>query len=450
MKRKKLLPVLAALAVIWWAGTVQAAGFNIYEASARATALGGAFTATADDGSAIFYNPAGLSFIPGTTLDLNVSPIFPNSKFTGASPPYPPDQVPTGETVSQTFPIPGLYMTHNTEQGVALGFGVYAPYGLGVEWSNPNEWVGRFSSYDVMLETIYMTPAFSFQILDNFSLAMGIDFVYQKIELNRMSFATPPPDFTITNVIDTNLKGTADLGVTPSLGLLFKPLEDLSLGLMYHHKVTLNYQDGEATLTNIAPEPLKDSIDALISTLGGSTNTVKTQLNLPYILSMAAAYKFFDRVQLEFDAVRFGWSEFQELDLTFVNDPTGLLSSTIPEKYEDVWQFRFGLDFDINEDWKAMGGLIFDNSPQPVTSMGPLLADADRLDLSLGLQWRHKKWRFTAAYMAVLFDERSTVQDGEVTFFAGSDRDEIATRYREAGTYNSVANILSLGVGYNF
>ena len=122
----------AAALLLLGAGNALAGGFSIYEAGARATAMGGAFTATADDGSAIFYNPAGIAFIPGTVLDLNLMPVMPSTDFTG----YPPgEDAPAGETVSQSFPIPGLYFTHNPGRHLAFGVGVYAPFG--VWWSYP-------------------------------------------------------------------------------------------------------------------------------------------------------------------------------------------------------------------------------------------------------------------------------------------------------------------------
>ena len=76
----------AALLVLLLAPTFAlAGGFNIYEMGARATALGGAFTATADDASAIFYNPAGLAWLEeGWSVSANVSLISPTSKFTRA------------------------------------------------------------------------------------------------------------------------------------------------------------------------------------------------------------------------------------------------------------------------------------------------------------------------------------------------------------------------------
>ncbi len=85
MRKHFLKGLLVAGLILVQAGMVQAAGFNIYEAGARATALGGAFTASADDGSALFYNAAGLSFQSGSSVNLNLMPVNPRFKYAGAS-----------------------------------------------------------------------------------------------------------------------------------------------------------------------------------------------------------------------------------------------------------------------------------------------------------------------------------------------------------------------------
>jgi long-chain fatty acid transport protein len=64
------------------------AGFALFEHGARAVALGGAFGATADDATAIYYNPAGLAFQTGTQLAAGVYFITESSTFDGANP-YP-------------------------------------------------------------------------------------------------------------------------------------------------------------------------------------------------------------------------------------------------------------------------------------------------------------------------------------------------------------------------
>src|SRR5438128_9612770 len=53
-----LLVVVAALLT---SGAAFGSGFAIFEQGAEATAMGGAFAATADDPSAIFYNVAGIA-----------------------------------------------------------------------------------------------------------------------------------------------------------------------------------------------------------------------------------------------------------------------------------------------------------------------------------------------------------------------------------------------------
>ena len=71
MKRRIFTILALAALALGAAGNASATGFSIYEAGSRATALGCAFTATADDASAMFYNAAGLSFMEGQRLDLN-------------------------------------------------------------------------------------------------------------------------------------------------------------------------------------------------------------------------------------------------------------------------------------------------------------------------------------------------------------------------------------------
>ena len=48
--------------------SVYSAGFQIYNQDAAAAGMGNSFTAVADNGSAVFYNPAGINQLEGTQL----------------------------------------------------------------------------------------------------------------------------------------------------------------------------------------------------------------------------------------------------------------------------------------------------------------------------------------------------------------------------------------------
>ncbi len=441
MRKNSLKVLLIAGLILAQAGMVQASGFNIYEAGARATALGGAFTASADDGSALFYNAAGLSFQTGSSVSLNLMPVGPRFKYAGAT--TGNGDGPTAEVAHKSYLVPGAYYTNNNNEKIAFGVGVYAPFGLGVEWMDPLEFVGRQVSYDVSIQTVYVTPAVSFKIGETLALAVGLDVATQELSLQKM---TLHPTMGI-NALDTHIEGKSDLNVTPSVGVMYRPDGKFSFGFMYHHKKTMKYKEQEISMKNMisSGDPGYSWSHGLLTGLNGDVSTdelkplLSSELNLPYIMSFGASYKITDRVRFEGNYVFFGWSEFEKLVMDFNVDA---IDQEIVFNYDDAWQVRFGLDFAaIPEKLNIMAGFVYDTTPQPLSSVSPLLPDSDRQDYSIGVQYFTGNWDFTASYMAVLGEERTTIENG-----LPANHDPAYP----TGTYSSVANIFGAGVGYHF
>ena len=438
MRNRIACSLFTAGFVLAVAGGAIAAGFNIYEAGARATALGCAFTATADDGSALFYNAAGLSFLSGQSIDLNVMPIRPDFKFAEAT--DTAGNPATGEAESKTFLVPGAYYTNNNGGKLAFGVGTYAPFGLGVTWADPDNWVGRQASYDVIIETIYTTPAVSYMVADGLALAVGLDVAFQKIELNRMVLDPT----TGGNAIDTKIEGSSSIHAAPSFGLMYRPDDKLSLGAMYHMAQTMTYDDGDATLTNIgaAGSPSHQFASTLLQALGGTseqlTSKIKSELSLPWILSLGASYWLTPDLRVEGNYVYYGWSEFQELALDAENNA---LDQTLHFGYEDSWQVRFGAEYVLNEKVDLMVGYVYDTTPQPLEAVSPILPDSDRNDYSLGLRYRTGPWDLVGSYMVVVGTERTNIENGQPVRNSES---------YPVGSYKSLANIFGLGVAYHF
>ena len=86
--RRRSGALAAALAFVVWTGPApaRAAGFAIFEQGARGMGFAGAFTAQANDPSAIFHNAAGIAFLKGHQLYFGGTLIHPTSTFTGADP----------------------------------------------------------------------------------------------------------------------------------------------------------------------------------------------------------------------------------------------------------------------------------------------------------------------------------------------------------------------------
>jgi long-chain fatty acid transport protein len=338
----------------------------------------------------------------------------------------------TGEAESKTYPVPGVYYTNNPGGSLAFGIGVYAPFGLGVVWKDPATWVGRRVSYDVQIQTVYVTPALSLTVAEGLAIAAGMDIATQHLELNKY---TPEPQFG-QNAVQSTIKGSSSLNVTPTLGVMYRPDDKWSLGLSYHFKKTMKFDDAEGTLTPVAPgnDPYGDT---LVDNLG-QDQTLSSDLNLPDILALGVSYRFVENFKAEFNYVRFGWSTFEKLALNFQTDA---LDQTIHFNYEDSWQIRFGFDFQANEKWNFMAGYVHDKTPQPLEAVSPLLPDSDRNDYSLGALYRTGNWDFNISYMVVVGTERTNIENGEPV------RNSTDYPY---GTYKSLANLLGFGVGYNF
>lgn len=83
MKSRLFLLIVSAFLI---STNIYAGGFQLNEHGARALAMGGAFTAVANDPSAVYWNGAGLSFVKGTNIVFGTSLIAPNSKFRGVTP----------------------------------------------------------------------------------------------------------------------------------------------------------------------------------------------------------------------------------------------------------------------------------------------------------------------------------------------------------------------------
>src|SRR5215203_3743731 len=107
-------------------------GIRIADQNPFATARGNAFAATADNPSAIYYNPAGITQLEGTRALLGAYAITLEAKVDLDAPGGNSEFASTNDELQMA---PQLYLTYKPKNSrVALGLGVYAPYGFGLEY----------------------------------------------------------------------------------------------------------------------------------------------------------------------------------------------------------------------------------------------------------------------------------------------------------------------------
>jgi long-chain fatty acid transport protein len=384
--------------------TALAQGFGVYEHGTCAMGRAGTVAAeTCDDGSAIYYNPAGLTGAPGWTISGGATPIFVGGSFTADR---------TGEeTDLENDPIivPHLYARYGINDKWAVGLGVFVPYGLSTTW--PRDFEGGFLGYDNTLQTVYVQPTVAYQVTDRISIGGGVTFLNGSVELNQLidlsQTATSPNGPTFgqlgvpfhTAFADAKLDASGATGIGGNFGVQVQATDWLRFGARYTLPVKLEYS-GEATFDQVATglvlppnNPLGlpggtpiDNVVAPQFQSGGAlvTQDVETEITMPGQFIAGVSVQATPQLTLLADYQLTQWSSFDEIPLDFENDA---LDNTQIENYNDTHALRLGAEYVVNADWTARLGFITHGPAAPDETVTPLLPEAYRNEYTAGLGW---------------------------------------------------------------
>lgn len=411
------------------------AGFAIFEHGTRAMGMAGAFTAQADDPSAMFHNAAGLAFLDRDKRDFLVGATYirtTQGDFDGANP-FP--GVGNEEEIKalSEFP-PHAYWVEPLGENWTFGLGVNSPFGLVVDWENEATFSGRFLSAKAEVIALDINPTLAVKLSDRFSFGFGAIVRYSAVELNQFIPAQNPFTQTVSNVGFLDLE--SDLadgdGVGYNFGLLYKGDRFLSWGFSYRSEIEVDF-DGDGELTQI-PTGFPQLDGAVAAALPfGQPIPVATSIEFPEMASLGFGFQFSRKVFVETDINWTGWSSFDTLVIDFVDD--NLPDAERPQRWDDVFNYRIGVSIDTagGNQWRF--GALYDETPQPEEAVSPILPDNDRTGLSIGYGINGPKltWDFALLYLHI--DERTRAKSfpEESDFF---------------GTYDVEAFLLGFSLGF--
>jgi len=414
---RKSLKVLLLIAMLLSPATVWASGYAVWEMGTRSSALGGTMTAHPADASAVFYNPAGLTCGNGNQLVVNVTGIMPYTEFSGIDP--NPGYGVTERLADALFILPQVYYSRQLGGNLAVGMGFFTPYGLAVEWEDPETFTGRNIATFTDLKTYFFTPTVAWAPHPMFSLGAGLSIVKGSVELKQGIVENIPNP---TDVGTVDISGGSDLAYGFDVGILVKPHEKVSLGFNYKSKIDLEFS-GDADFVAY------EGYEAVLPSDGDA----ETAMPLPALYSAGLSGMITDKLRAEFDYNFIFWSEFETLELNFLDTPE--VNKTIHEDYEDEKQLRLGLEYDYSEALDLRAGWVRDYSPQPTKTTGPVLPDSDRTGYSMGFGYEVKPGLVVDAYGLLLFLDDREVRDSQDGY---------------NGDYHSYTTLFGLGLTYNF
>ena len=434
--------VLSAVSLVCAPGLF-ASGFSIMELGARAAGMGGAFAAIADDGSALYYNPAGIAFQEGTRFESDGFLVKGKFRFIPAAPPSG-TVVPSGGyngAVSPAFQFLGnMYFTHQINDKLTVGVGLFAPFGLGDNWTNfkdsdptPTKFVGRYAGTRGILQNMWLQPTVAYKVTPNFAVSLAPVIAYNHILLEE-SLLNPLVD-GITfgqNVASQLLPGVNPAQAAASIGrllpegrarfagtafnmggaggILWKHGKS-SIGVSYKTPITYHVT-GKASFAFTG-----STLTPFLSALGApSFNTlfpnqpISASFTMPGTLTIGVASTRIKHQMLSFDFVYQNYSRFQDIPLNF----SQTVGTATPAElrfhfgFHDTYLIRAGWEKRLNETYIVRAGYYFDHSAVPDATVGPFFPDSSKNVITAGMSRQKGNKEFSFFYQGAFQLERVT------------------------------------------
>jgi long-chain fatty acid transport protein len=436
----KLIPALMLLA---FAGAASASGFAIQNqtGSGNGNAFAGA-AAAAEDAGTIYFNPAGMTYLPqgnsitavGTLLERSI-----NYKDTGtytfpgalnAAPTFVYAPTGKGGDAGGLALIPAGYWSYAYSKDLRFGIGVSPTFGNETEYKQ--NFRGFNSGFFASMEQININPSIAYKVNDMISLGAGVSFARNE---TTFKFGVPVWSPTVGAGLPagTFLKVDVDDWTTGfNLGAMFQLSPNTRLGLTYRSKTKFDFE-GRLKLSNQS---------ANLTALTGGNQDVKVSADLPDSASLAISHKV-DRWQFLADYTWTGWSSVD--DLLLKNQHTNKLLKTLSYNFQDTYRVGLGANYQYNDQVKTRFGIAYDKAPVKSAAYRSMtLPDSDRAWLSFGANYAlSKASSLDFGYSHIFFKTART--SANVLHSSGLILQTINGKWD-----NNSANLLSAAYNHNF
>jgi long-chain fatty acid transport protein len=456
--RRALLVAAMAVALGTSASRAYASGFQLMEQNG--SGLGNAYSgqaAAAEDASTVFFNPAGMTRVPGLQVVGSLNFIRPSAEFeNGGSEPatLQPTLGGTGGDAGGLELVPNGYVSFETIPGMIwTGIGVNVPFGLKTEWDS--DWMGRFHAIKSEVRSININPSAAWKALPWLSVGAGVNYQWFDAELtNSVNYSAAA--FAVGGAPALAALAAAGCGgLAPpggcegvakvsgdtwswgwNVGAMVELPTQTRVGLTYRSKMK-HYIKGDVSFSN---RP------ALLAA-GLPDGPVKTTIELPDTASVAVSQQLLPSLELLADFTWTGWSSLK--DLSIYRESGTPLTST-PLEFEDSWRVGVGANLQANEMVKVRAGVAYDTTPVEDEFRTPRLPDEDRTWLAAGFQWALSKQAAIdvgAAYLLVedASSDLPNIDPSPPTGFAAPPRGHLVGTYSNNNTW-----VASVQARYSF
>ncbi|MFB3303666.1 OmpP1/FadL family transporter [Pseudomonas sp. AMR01] len=432
--KKVMLKTTLSLAVAMASSQLFASGFALNEQDVAGMGTGFAGrSSSADNASTVYGNPAGMARLDGQQITGGVAAIDASTDIKDASGRSRGSN--KGDMVPFTA-VPFGFYTNKLNDQWAVGFGVYAPFGLKTDYERGFQ--GRAFGNKSEVAVITFQPTISYAFNDKVSIGFGptINRITGTLESQPNLGLLPLPGLAGTGDNKIKVKGD-DTALGFNAGILVQATDTTRVGLTYHSKVKYKLE-GHTDVTPGTGVPA--------AYLGAGRYDASLKVDTPESWDASVTQDLSDAWKVYGGATWTRWSRLK--DITVNNEGVtragGALAPQIvgrisePQDWHDTWAYALGTSYQVTKQVVLRTGLTFDQSPTNNTDRSPRIPTGDRTIFSVGLGYAVMDNMTVDLAYSYLKEEPVKV----------NKQNALGQTY--ASKYENSANGFGLGVTYKF
>jgi long-chain fatty acid transport protein len=356
--------------------------FDLYGFGPRASSMGGAMTAEANDFTAVFYNPAMLVERKDANFGLGMQwhhlsadvKTKDRAREIDCKLCTPPDSA--GVSVGVLFPLGG-----KVKNRVALGLGAFTPTSVLVRVNGPDSQLPYWYRYQNNPQRLILNAGIGIKIVEWLNIGVGVQMLANLIG----DGANVKVDLFSRQAKVSEINSYLETRVAPVASVFIRPHEILKLGVTYRGEMMLKYE--------IPAKVDLEGIGVLAFKVDGIAHYSPHSIN--FGASVNATKDFTISAEGEWQK----WSDAPSPYLNLIIDLSGptldalglgnaldVTSAAQKPGFSDTFGGRLGMEYRLTERFAVRGGGFYRPTPVPKQNVKTTnLMDGTAIGASVGL-----------------------------------------------------------------
>ena len=396
---------LTIILVVALSFNLSANGLNLNSNGSKALAMGGAFIGLANDFSAAFWNPAGLTQLKSKTLSVFGTGIMPTGtyKFAMAG-------IDAQTKSGKIYPSGALGYFNPIGDNLVIGIYGYVPAGAGAQWDGGDlvNLAGANYEWESMVGAVSISPSIAYRVSDIFSLGATVNITYGMIKLKSPGAGQNEED----------LHGW---GFGATLGALLKPSDKFSVGLSVKLPMPITVS-GTSTMSGVAYNQIKQMLGAFNMVLNAQSDAER-KITWPLWAGLGFAFKPTEKLTITADVQYTNWKKLQTVAITYTDQlwsalkghPNPLLAPLAQAfnkdfhlNWKDTVQIRVGGEYFVSDSFALRGGFYTDPSPALDATINILLPQINYNFITCGIGYKTDKIALDVGFEYGIGKDRTT------------------------------------------